>query len=302
MSAMRRLAAAFALCCLTLDVNAQGVQGSVEREVPSLILFGAFTHGGVWQGDAAILELEQQLGRELDIIHWYQNWDTDWDEELVASVAYERRIPMISWQSRDRSVRDIAAGMYDDYIRSWARGVSDFHRPVYMRPFPEMNGDWTDWNGDPEGLVRAWIRITAIFREEGAHNAFWVWSPNVTDDPRTEANRMEHYFPGPAYVDVLALDGFNWGTTRESGWRSAEEVFRTGYDRIAALARRPIWFAEIGSTDEGGDKAQWVRDLLLNAYSWFPRLTAIVWFDEDKETDWRIASSADVVRMFRLLP
>ena len=278
----------------------------VLAQVPpaSLLLFGAFTHGGVWAGDEAVIRLEALLGRELDMIHWYMNWEHDWDASLVASVAAQRRLPLITWESNTVSLEQIASGQQDAYIRSWARGVREFGRIVYIRPFPEMNGNWNNWHGRPELLVQAWRRIVSVFKAEGALNAKWVWSPNVTDEPRADWNRMENYFPGNDYVDVLALDGFNWGATRpDIGWRSADEVFRDGYDRITAISeQQPVWFAEIGSTDEGGDKGQWIHDLLVHAWHWFPRLTAIIWFDEDKETDWRIASSADVVRMFRLLP
>lgn len=269
----------------------------------SLLLFGAFTYGGVWAGDEAIVELEGLLGRELDIIHWYMNWQHDWDHDLVAGVSAKRRLPLISWQSIHVPLSLIAGGHEDDYIRSWADGVREFGRVVYLRPFPEMNGDWSSWNGQPELLIEAWRRIVGIFRDAGADNVRWVWSPNVTDEPRTEANRMENYFPGADYVDILALDGFNWGTVNPTiGWLSAEEIFADAYARVTALARLPVWFAEIGSTDQGGDKAAWIHDLLRNSWSWFPRLSAIIWFDEDKEADWRVASSASTVDAFQLLP
>lgn len=201
------------------------------------------------------------------------------------------------------SLDEIVAGGQDTYIRSWARGVREFGGLVYLRPFPEMNGNWNNWHGRPHLLVMAWQHIVDIFADEGVSNVRWVWSPNVTDEPRHPDNRMELYFPGARYVDVLALDGFNWGTTRpDSRWQSAEELFRDGYDRITALAPGlPVWFAEIGSTDEGGDKARWVYDLLTNSYSWFPSLSAIIWFDEDKEADWRIGSNADSAQAFMTL-
>ncbi len=269
----------------------------------SLLLFGAFTYGGVWSGDEEIEALERLLGRRLDIIHWYMSWQNEWDGELVASVAAERRLPLISWQSNQVSLSEIVSGARDDYIRSWARGVREFGRVVYLRPFPEMNGNWNNWHGQPGLMVEAWRHIVEIFRSEGADNVRWVWSPNVTDEPRTEANRMEHYFPGAEYVDILALDGFNWGSTRPYiGWRSAEEIFREAYDRITPLDSAPVWFAEIGSTDQGGDKGEWVYDLLRNSWTWFPRLSAIVWFDENKEADWRVASSSQSVSAFQLLP
>ena len=277
---------------------------AVAQPQASLLLFGAFTYGGVWSGDEAIVELETILGRELDIIHWYMNWEHEWDADLVAKVAAERRLPLITWESNTVSLEQIASGQHDTYLQSWARGVREFGRTVYLRPFPEMNGNWNNWHGRPDQLVHAWRHIVRVFEAEGAENVSWVWSPNVTDEPRTDWNRMENYFPGNEWVDVLALDGFNWGTTRpDIGWRSAEEVFRDGYDRIVAISdRQPVWFAEIGSTDEGGDKAGWIQDLLVNAWSWFPRLTAIIWFDEDKEADWRVASSYAAVNAFRLLP
>ena len=262
-------------------------------------MFGAFTYGGVWGGMEPVLRLESQLGRPLDIVHWFMSWDHAYDAALVASVVDGGRIPLISWQPVNQSVADIAAGAQDDYLRGWARGVRDAGAPVYIRPFPEMNGEWAPWNGDPEALRIAWRRMAAIFDAQGATNVRWVFSPNVTDEPRTESNRMESYYPGEDVVDVLALDGYNWGTTREwSSWTSFEDVFRGGYDRIERLGPQPIWFAEMASADVGGDKAAWVRDMFASTA--FPRLQALIWFDEDKEADWRIASTPEVVDAFRV--
>jgi beta-mannanase len=127
-----------------------------------------------------------------------------------------------------------------------------------------------------------------------------VFSPNVTDEPRTDANRMERYYPGDDVVDVLALDGYNWGTVRGwSTWTSFEDVFRGGYDRIARIGSQPIWFAEVASAEAGGDKPAWVADMFAGAEAAFPRLEALIWFDERKEADWRIASRPEVVAAFR---
>jgi beta-mannanase len=230
------------------------------------------------------------------------NWTHDWDARLLASFKSSGRIPLISWQSHDRPVSEIATGRHDGYIRSWARGAREYGAPVYLRPFPEMNGDWTGWNGDPEALVAAWQRIVTLFRAEGASNVRWVWSPNVSDEPRIAENRMELYYPGADYVDVLALDGFNWGDVRPwIGWRSFEEVFQAGYARVTALGDQPVWFAETASAEAGGDKAAWVVDMFTSQA--FPRLDAIIWFNENKETDWRVASSRRSLASFQeILP
>ena len=44
--------------------------------------------------------------------------------------------------------------------------------------------------------------------------------------------------------------------------------------------------AEVGSAAQGGDKAAWVRDMWATARA-MPRIEALVWFDQDKEEDWR---------------
>lgn len=262
------------------------------------VKLGAFTYGGVWQGLEPVLDLEASLGQRLDIVHWFTNWRNEAYPEMITAVASAGRRAMISWQPHTVPVRDIADGYWDDYIRRWAVDLKGTGVPVYVRPFPEMNGDWVPWNGDPATFRRAWRRIVAIFDFEGADNVMWVFSPNVTDSPSTESNRMELYYPGDDVVDVLALDGYNWGTTRPwTAWRPFESVFASGYDRITRLGDQPVWFAELSSSPEGGDKAAWV-EAMLNSTS-FARLQAIVWFDEHKEADWRMVADPVVADAFR---
>jgi hypothetical protein len=260
--------------------------------------FGAFTYGGVWQGMEPVLLLEAELGRTLAIVHWFTSWDDDFYPEMVEAVAAGGRSALISWQPHSQGVAEIAAGEHDDYVRGWARGVALAGGPVYIRPFPEMNGDWVPWNGDPDALVRAWRRIATIFDEEGAHQVRWVFGPNVTDWPRTDDNRMERYYPGDDVVDVLALSGYNWGDAKpDIGWRSFEEIFASGYDRITALGPQDVWLAEIASAEAGGDKAAWIRSMLASTS--FPRVVALVWFNERKEADWRLESSSRSLAAFR---
>lgn len=276
-------------------------EAPTSQRAPNLessALFGAFTFGGVWQGLGPILELESNLGRRLDVVHWFTNWENPYFPELVTLASQGGRKPMISWQSHNQSNADIVAGVYDDYIRAWARGAASAPGPLYVRPFPEMNGDWTPWNGDPVTLAAAWRHVVDLFREEGATNVRWVFSPNVTDSPRTPENAFERFYPGDDYVDVLALDGYNWGDALPSvGWRSFEAVFRTGYDRIAALGDQPIWIAEFASSDAGGNKSEWVREMF--ATTGFERIEALIWFNQNKEADWRIDSDPATLQAFR---
>jgi hypothetical protein len=276
------------------------VLAAVPSEAPlaSYVHFGAFTYGGVWGGMEPVVQLETALGERLAVVHWFMSWDHAYDPTLVAAASTGGRVPLISWQPMHQSLHDIAAGHHDDYLTTWAHGIRDAHDPVYLRPFPEMNGDWVPWNGDPQALTAAWTHLTTLFEREGATNVRWVWSPNVTDEPRTEANRMEHYYPGPDHVDVLALSGYNWGDTRPYiGWQSFEEIVGLAYGRLTALGPQPVWVAETASAETGGDKAAWIQGMF--ATTAYPRLEAIVWFNMHKETDWRLESSSASLDAFR---
>jgi len=130
-------------------------------------LFGAFVYRGVWSGMAPVEALERSLDFQLDIVHWFMCWDTDWDERLVVMAAQQGRRPLISWEPHRQPVTAIAAGDYDDYLRSWARGAAAYGEVIFLRPFPEMNGDWTPWNGNAPALVAAWQRMVTIFAKRG---------------------------------------------------------------------------------------------------------------------------------------
>ena len=58
--------------------------------------------------------------------------------------------------------------------------------------------------------------------------------------------------------------------------------------------------AEIACTEEGGDKADWIRQGLLNDLpTLFPKVRAVIWFQEQKETDWRVNSSDAALAAFK---
>ncbi len=262
------------------------------------LTIGSYIYGGIWQGIEPIESFERNLNRRLDIVHWFMSWNHPWNPSLVNLAASNGRKAMISWEAHNQPIANIAAGQYDDYIRSWAVGAKTFGKTLYLRPFPEMNGNWTPWNGDPNNFVLAWQRIVTIFRQEGADNVLWIWAANISDYPNTATNRLENYYPGADYVDILAMDGYNWGSSRNwSNWQSFEDIFSKPYQRIAKLGKQEIWISEMSSTEIGGNKGDWIEKMFAN--NSFPRLTTIIWFDENKELDWRVQSSDNSLEAFR---
>lgn len=188
----------------------------------------------------------------------------------------------------------IIDGSWDAELGAWARQVAAARSTVMIRFAHEMNGTWYPWseqvNGNASGdYVDAWRHVVSLFRAEGATRALWVWSPNVAE-PGTAL--LGELWPGRGYVDAIGLDGYNWGTTRpDTAWRSPGEVFGATLAQVRRIAPgTPVLITETASSELGGDKARWVREL----FAWVREhdVAALVWFAYDKEADWRPNSSS----------
>ncbi len=85
----------------------------------------------------------------------------------------------------------------------------------------------------------------------------------------------------------MALDGYDWGSTREwSRWQAFEEVFADGYERLMSLApRQPLMIAEAGCAEQGADKGLWIQNAADTLKTRFTRVKALVWFEIDKECE-----------------
>lgn len=48
--------------------------------------------------------------------------------------------------------------------------------------------------------------------------------------------------------------------------------------------------SEVGSAEQGGNKAAWISDFFSRLAA-RPEIRGVIWFNHDKEADWRIQSS-----------
>jgi hypothetical protein len=60
---------------------------------------------------------------------------------------------------------------------------------------------------------------------------------------------------------------------------------------------KPVQISEVGTVEAGGDKALWIKQMFdyLDAHTW---IRTVVWFDVDKQADWRVATSPAAERAF----
>ncbi|HET7636594.1 MAG TPA: glycosyl hydrolase [Candidatus Limnocylindria bacterium] len=247
------------------------------------------------------------LGRAPTIFLTYQGWDRRFyasDEQQIAKRGAQH---VLTWEPNGITLRSIANGEHDAFIRSFAQSAAAWGGRIYLRPMHEMNGSWYSWgrgvNGNtPQQFVAAWRRMHDIFVAAGATNVKWVWSPNVRYGPEYP---LADLYPGNAYVDWVGLDGYNWGLDPHLGqpaWQSFEQIFGATYREITGSVApgKPIMIAETASTENGGDKASWILKTFLTDAPKYPAVRALIWFNQaDGRSDFRINSSSSSLAAFK---
>jgi Glycosyl hydrolase family 26 len=310
-SRIRRLVTAAALL---LALAAAGVGAAAAAERPTRATTGqvfGVTTAGLPKDTSGLDSLASALGRRPGLVMWYSAWGDGlpFPAEAAARVAATGAVPVITWEPWDAAqgtdqpayaLDRIAAGDFTAYETAWARQIKGYGGPVGLRFAHEMNGDWYPWSARTNGntardYVRAWRQVRSVFTRENVTNVTWTWSPNV---PSPGTSRMASLYPGDAYVDQVALDGYNWGPLKGGRWTSFEEVFAAGIKEIGRVSGKPLFVGEVGSTEAGGDKAAWVADMFATLQA-HPEVRGFTWFDHRTQTDWRIDSSPATFAAFQ---
>jgi endoglucanase len=253
--------------------------------------------------------MESQIGTRAAVVNFFISDSESFPLSRCQSVAGQGSIPLVTlefWSAQNGGLDAITAGSKDAYLRAFADSAKSYGKEVWLRPFHEMNGNWYPWSGTTNGnsaadLVAAWRHVRTIFNERGATNVKFVWCVNNDSVPNTSANSIEGYWPGDAYVDMVALDGYNWGTTQSWGstWRSFGSTFSDCYKRTAALTAKPMFIAETACPEQGGSKAAWITDMFKQINTNYTRIKGVVWFNANKECDWRVESSSTSLAAFK---
>jgi hypothetical protein len=246
---------------------------------------------------------EQHAGKKIAILNMGQAWG-QFDTSAFQAVRNRGALPLVTTWLDGTSLADIVAGNQDAVIRAWAQKAKAWGYPFLFRPWWEMNGDWYPWGRSPD-YVAAWRRFHDIVVAEGATNVTWAWVTNsIWYDP---ASDPAPYYPGDAYVDWVGMDSYNWGRNplQPDRWITPGEVITPTLNRLKQIApRKPVCICETASTEIGGNKSQWIRDMLSSYLPSHPEIKAFLWFNWNVEQnggrwDWPIESSAKAQQAFR---
>jgi hypothetical protein len=311
------------------DTNASGgkyVQfGGSSSSAPLVpsngVLFGAWhkpTPTDTWS-QTEYTNFETTVGRKMSIDHRYDSWGTTyWPGSPDTWDVTNGRIPMhsIGGNSVFPGLDAVNNGSQDAWIAGTADRIKAFGSKMFLRPLWEMNGNWYSWDGThnnttgqtdgPAKYVQAWKHVHDIFVAHGASNAVWVWSPNCSDNPTSAWNHYTNYYPGDSYVDWVACDGYNWGTTKSyTTWESWASVFGGSPSIYSDYLRKPFMVAETGACEQGGDKGAWITAAANSMKTSFTNVKAFVYFDEFFEQsincDWRVTSSQGALDAYKAM-
>lgn len=202
------------------------------------------------------------------------------------------------------SLRRILAGDFDSRVDAWARLLAEWGRPLILRTGHEMNSTYYPWsvgvNGNTaEESPAAWRHVRGLFARAGADNVSFLWAPDASAD---RIGDIAAAFPGSDAVDLLGLDGYNWGDGDGKTWRSAADIFAAPLAELRRLdGEHDILVSETASVEgpvSGTDKADWIYGL-FDFLATQERVTGVVWFQAVKERDWRFNSSPQAQEAFK---
>jgi len=247
---------------------------------------------------------ERHAGRKVAILNQGQKW-TSWDSLEVEATHARGAIPLITMGLGEGvTIESVANGTQDAAIKKWAQEAKAWGHPFFFAPWWEMNGGWYAWGRQPM-FKQAWQRFHDLVVGQGATNVTWTWIVNsIWSDP--ESNPAP-YYPGDAYVDWTALDSYNWGRNpaQPDKWLTPDKTISPTLKIIRETAPgKPVMIAENASSEYGGNKTDYIRELLGTYLPHHPEIGAYLWFNwnfpkGEKRADWPIETSAPAQQQFR---
>jgi beta-mannanase len=221
---------------------------------------------------------------------------------MRTSVTWEPWDPRGDLRNQPRyTLKRIAGGSFDGYVRAYARSVKRYRHPVTIRLAHEMNGHWYPWgttNGNRAADYRAaWRHVHHLFRVEHVRNVTWEWAPNVLFEG---SPALRPFYPGDRFVDQVGLSGYNWGRSSTSSWQSFAQIYDTSLRSLRTIApTKRVWLSEVASARQGGNRSAWVADLFRQVRG-RPYIAGLVWFNRRVPVrDWRLESDASVLAEWR---
>ncbi len=247
---------------------------------------------------APIATFARAAGRQPNLLGYYSGWAQPFDTSF-ANLIYKHGVTtFVQIDPTDASVSAVAAGTYDDYLRSYADSVRNFRHAVVIGFGHEMNAPWYSWgygHVSPSTFVAAWRHLVMLFHDQGADNVTWLWTLQ-TDGPTI--GPAASWWPGAQYVTWVGIDGYYY---RPSD--TFASVFGKTINQVRAFTSKPILLSETAVGPSVNNEFNKIQDLFQGIVSY--KTLGVVWYDKDQhggiyEQDWRIEDNPQAEVSLRL--
>jgi mannan endo-1,4-beta-mannosidase len=300
--------------------NAKGVINVNKLIYPRREVVGVFTDDHLAGSPVSRANtLGNKIGIKPNMIKTFVNWGGGYDVNWARTIWSSGAIPQFELElhSDDISLRDVANGEQDDYIRRLAQSIKQSNVPVSFSAFHEFNGDWYDWGycgkynagyaacqknprNTPTDFKRAWVRMHKIFTSVGATNAIWLWQANQAGARPNVP--LKPFWPGASYVDWVGVVGYYQNPSK--AWiHTFDKIFVPTFVQVRKFTKKPIIIPEVGSWASSRRNAD-IKDFLTGIAN-YPNVIGFEWFNMNKagtndvESDWRIDWNQSSVNTFR---
>ncbi len=206
---------------------------------PSLASYLGVYEPGVPASYQPVDAFAKAAGRRPNLVGYFSGWAQPFNRGFAATVHRHGAIPFVQIDPTGASVDGIAAGDYDDYLRSYAEAVRDYGQPVVIGFGHEMNAPWYSWgygHVSPATFVAAWRHLVTVFRGMGADNVTWLWT--IQADARG-TGPIGSWWPGSRYVSWVGIDGFYYSPSD-----TFDSVFGPTLADVHALTNQPVLLSE----------------------------------------------------------
>ena len=292
------------LLAATLAVFLPEAEAGSTIEVPAAGRVDGGIYSTEWSISTDLDALASATGKRMTFGGTFHNINEN--DHLTNSWSNTREILDEVWKGKatpfanvgiDASVDQIARGTFDAKIAVWATHVKQYldlggGRSVIIAPLQEMNLEVTPWGCDPGSYRTAYRKFVDTFRSLGLDDTMvrWSFAPNNWTSPG--CGSIADYYPGDTYVDVIGISAYNWGKCVGTRWESPAQVYGPALKelRTTVSASKPYVIAQTAaprSSACGGDQDHWI-DNAFTYLSGDPNVVGLIWFNFDKETDWRI--------------
>lgn len=243
-----------------------------------------------------VAEFSAMAGHQPNLVGYYSGWAEPFNISFADLMHKHGATPFVQIDPLFASMSGIAAGTYDDYLRSYADSVRSFGHPVVIGFAHEMNGSWYPWgyhHVQPATFVAAWRHIVALFASQGALNVTWLWTIN---DDRPGTGPIKAWWPGQRYVTWVGIDGYYYGPSE-----TFFSIFGKTIAQVRAFTGRPVLLSEVAVGPDAG-QARKIPDLFAGMREY--GTLGLVWFDIAQHQgtyhqDWHIEDNPAAEMAFR---